>query len=351
MRQGISYAADVDFGPSSVWGYPIYNAVRLRWFDRWLKGVENGVENEPPVSYFVMGGGSGRRTALGKLDHGGTWCSERAWPPHTTPLTLHLRLDGGLAPEPGEPGSLAYRFDPADPVPTVAAQATGFEELVPVPAGVDPRYLPLMGRMRSIIPPGAADQRQWPDLVASTGDGTPLADREDVLVFQTDPLHEEVILVGRPEARVWVSSTALDTDLTLKVIDVHPANPDYPDGYAMNLVDSVLRLRFREGWTHERLLKPGVAELVTVQLPPTANRFAAGHRIRIDISSSNFPRFDVNPNTGEPIGRHTRVEVATNTLHVGSTMPSNIVLPVIPVISDHPASRVAVDDSGRRAEE
>jgi putative CocE/NonD family hydrolase len=205
--------------------------------------------------------------------------------------------------------------------------------------------------MRSIIPPGGADQREWPDLVASRGDGAPLADRQDVLVFQTAPLRRDVSLVGSAEARLWVSSAAVDTDITVKLIDVYPSNSDYPEGYALNLIDSILRLRFREGWTEERLLDPGAIYSVTILLPPTANRFAAGHRIRVDVSSSNFPRFDANPNTGEPIGRHTRLEVATNALHVGRTTPSNIVLPVIPAMSDKPASRVAADDSGRRAEE
>ena len=102
---------------------------------------------------------------------------------------------------------------------------------------------------------------------------------------------------------LWVSSSALDTDFTAKLVDVHPANEDYPEGYDMLLNDSIIRCRYREGFDREVLLEPGVPVPVTITLPPTSNLFDTGHRIRVDISSSNWPRLDVNPNTGEPIGR------------------------------------------------
>jgi putative CocE/NonD family hydrolase len=125
--------------------------------------------------------------------------------------------------------------------------------------------------------------------------------------------------------RLRVASSAPDTDFTAKLVDVHPPNDDYPDGYDMLLCDSIIRCRYRNGFDHEELMEPGEEVEVTILLPPTSNLFAAGHRIRVDVSSSNFPRLDRNPNTGEPIGRHTRMEVAEQIVFGGEA-----VLPVIP---------------------
>src|SRR5581483_3153433 len=111
---------------------------------------------------------------------------------------------------------------------------------------------------------------------------------------------------GPIAVELWIASSAVDTDFTAKLLDVYPPSADYPDGYHMNLVDSVIRTRFRDGWESERLMTPGETYRVRIVLPPTSNLFAQGHRIRLDISSSNFPRLEVNPNTGEPLGRHTR---------------------------------------------
>ena len=130
--------------------------------------------------------------------------------------------------------------------------------------------------------------------------------------------------------RLWVSSSAPDTDFTAKLLDIYPPNDDYPDGYHMNLVDTILRCRYRESWTQPAMMTPGEVYPITIPLPPTSNLFKAGHRIRIDISSSNFPRFDVNPNTGEPMGRHTHTQTAKNSVFVDQQRPSHIVLPVIP---------------------
>ena len=113
-------------------------------------------------------------------------------------------------------------------------------------------------------------------------------------------------------------------------MDVHPANEDYPDGYDMLLNDSVIRCRFREGFDREVLLEPGVPVPVTITLAPTSNLFDRGHRIRVDISSSNWPRLDVNPNSGEPVGRHTHLVVAEQAVYADAGRTSRIVLPVIP---------------------
>jgi putative CocE/NonD family hydrolase len=115
----------------------------------------------------------------------------------------------------------------------------------------------------------------------------------------------------------------------VKVIDLAPANPDYPNGYALNIVDSILRVRYRNSWEREELMEPGKVYPIHIKLAPTSNLFKAGHRIRVDISSSNFPRLDVNPNTGEPIGKHTHTVIAENTLHCSQSHPSAITLPIV----------------------
>jgi uncharacterized protein len=153
--------------------------------------------------------------------------------------------------------------------------------------------------------------------------------RPDVLVFQTELLAHDVEVTGEIVVKLWVSSDAADTDFTAKLIDVYPPNEDYPEGYHLNLSDSIIRCRYRNGWEREELMRPGEIYPVQIELAPTSNVFKAGHRIRLDISSSNFPRFDLNPNSGEPIGRHTHVRVAHNTVHVGREHPSHVVLPVI----------------------
>jgi putative CocE/NonD family hydrolase len=130
--------------------------------------------------------------------------------------------------------------------------------------------------------------------------------------------------------RLYVSSSTVDTDFTAKLIDVYPPSIDYPDGYAMNLVDSIMRCRYRESWEREVTMTPGQVYEITISLPPISNLFGIGHRIRLDVSSSNFPRFDLNPNTGEPMGRHTHTLVAHNGVHLDAAHPSHITVPVVP---------------------
>jgi len=149
-------------------------------------------------------------------------------------------------------------------------------------------------------------------------------------VFQTPPLERDVEVTGPIEVTLWVSSTAADTDFTAKLIDVYPPGEWYPLGYALNLSDSIMRLRYRRGGEREDFLAAGEIDQVTITLYPTSNLFARGHRIRLDISSSNFPRFDVNPNTGDPICRERRRVAADNTVFHDATHSSRIVLPLIP---------------------
>jgi predicted acyl esterase len=315
------------------WGDAVYNAERLRWFDRWLRDIPNDVDADPPVRIFVMGGGTGRKTPEGHLSHGGAWRSEREWPLARAQETLfYLRAGGGLttvAP-PGDDAPAHFVHDPDHPVPTIAGSVTGFYEMVPIGPGMNPFYVTPRSRMRSIVLDGGAHQKEEPGVVGARPPYLPLATRPDVLVFQTDPLAEAVEVTGPILVKLWIASSAVDTDFTAKLVDVYPANPDYLEGYHLNLVDSIIRTRYRSGWEREELMTPGVAYLVQIQLPPTSNLFAAGHRIRVDVSSSNFPRFDINPNTGEPIGRHTHSIVASNTVFLDGEHPSHVVLPVIP---------------------
>lgn len=131
-----------------------------------------------------------------------------------------------------------------------------------------------------------------------------MSKRADILVFQTESLAEDLEVTGQVTVKLWVSSSALDTDFTAKLIDVYLPSADYPEGFALNLTDTVLRTRYRDSWTDPELLEPGRVYAIDITLPTTANLFHVGHRLRIDIASSNFPRLKVNPNTGELVGRH-----------------------------------------------
>lgn len=335
--EGESYVAnDVEFGPAAQWGFARFNTEQLRFFARWLRDEPTGVDDDPPVHIFVMGGGSGRRTARGRLDHGGRWRAEREWPlARAVPTPLYLLPGGGLSAEPPREAAPPYRFryDPANPVPTVGGPVTGFFEFVAPDGGLDPfwvRYLPPWTLMRSIVPDGPAHQQEQPGLVGCQPPYLPLSMRADVLVFQSEPLPAPVEVTGPLSATLYVASSAPDTDFTAKLIDVYPPGPDYPEGYHMYLADGIIRCRYREGFEREALMEPGQVYRVEVTLPPTSNLFAAGHRIRLDISSSNFPRFDLNPNTGEPMGRHTHQQPADNLVFCDPERPSHITLPIIP---------------------
>lgn len=314
--RSLTFAGDVDFGPAATLDGQLatdFWELRLRWFDHWLRGVDNGVDEEPAVRYFRMGGGSGRRNAEGRLDHGGTWLAADDWPvPGMAETPYYLRVDGRLtagAPS-GEGDSLTYRYDPGDPVPSIGGTITSG---APIMEG------------------GAYDQREGPDFFGSTEPYRPLAERADVLVFQTEPLTEAVELTGPWVVRLWISSDRVDTDFTAKLIDVHPPNDDYPEGYAMNLTDGILRCRYRDSWEEPALMEPGRVYEITIEAFPTSNLFLPGHRIRMDVSSSNYPHFDLNFNTGEPEGRATHSLVATNTVWMDRTRPSHAVLPLVPV--------------------
>jgi uncharacterized protein len=301
-----TYAGDVDFGPAATFEGAIgedFVAWRIGFFARRLKG-RAGAE-EPAVRIFVMGGGSGRRTAEGRLDHGGAWLAATRWPPERAEaIRLHLHADGRIAAQPQEgPGARSYVADPDRPVPTIGGPITSGE---PVMRG------------------GAFDQCEGPAFFGCSPPYLPLASRPDVVVFETSPLEEEVTIAGDVAVVLSISSDRPTTDFTAKLVDVHPPSADYPQGFAMNLCDGVLRACFRNGFERVEPLTPGEAARVRIELYPTANRFLPGHRIRLEVASSNFPRFDVNPNfaAGEDLAA-ARLP-ALNTLHFGPGAPAYI---------------------------
>jgi putative CocE/NonD family hydrolase len=313
--RSVTFVGDVDFGAAATLDGALaedYRALRLRWFDRWLKDIENGVESEKRLRYFVMGGGSGRKTEAGRLDHGGAWKSAEDWPlPETrwTKFYLHGDLSIGEAMPAKGAAKLSYDYDPSRPVPTIGGTVTSGE---PVMVG------------------GAFDQVERPDAFGATPPYLPLASRSDILVFATPPLGRDVEVTGPITVRLWISSSCPDTDFTAKLIDCHPPNADYPNGFAMNITDGVFRVRYRKSWERPELLAPGEIAEIAIEPFATSNLFKAGHRIRLDISSSNFPHFDVNPNTGEAEGTARRRQIAINSVHVDADHPSHIVLPIIP---------------------
>ena len=157
-----------------------------------------------------------------------------------------------------------------------------------------------------------------------------MATRPDVLVFQTNPLDEDLEVTGPISVNLWVASSAADTDFTAKLIDVYPPSADYPEGYALNLTDAIFRAKFHASWESPELLEPGRVYPITIQVYPTSNLFVEGHRIRLDVSSSNFPRFDVNGNTGENPATSPIKVTAENTVFHDADRPSHVTLPVVP---------------------
>lgn len=313
-EQGKSSHGQVSFGPDAAIPDPL--AWRLEWYDHWLKGMTNSVGRAAPfatnVRIFVMGTGDGRKTPDGLLNHGGYWRNEQEWPLARTQYTpYYFQPGGGLgtAKPPARGGSTSFQFDPRDPVPTLGG---------PISSGDD------------IMQQGAWDQRggpqfwNWPNPL-------PISARNDILVFRTEPLEADVEVTGEIEVKFWASSSAVDTDFTAKLVDVYPPSGDFPHGFDLNIGDGIVRARFRESLKKEVFMEPGKIYPFTLKIYPTSNVFKKGHRIRVDISSSNFPRFDVNPNSGEPLADNRRVVIATNTLVHDRAHPSHIVLPVIPI--------------------
>lgn len=301
-----SFAGDVDFGDEATFEAALgmdFVRFRIDLFRHHFKSSASPLASR--VNYFVMGGGDGRRNELGRLNHGGRWHFSEHWPPEqSTPVELYLGPKGSLSVEPAAIDSVErYIFDPEDPVPTIGG---------PITSGA-----PLMFG-------GAFDQRGTSDAVGAKAGELPVASRPDVLVFETAPLETAVTLVGNVTVTLFVSSNRPTTDFTAKLVDVYPPNEGHPDGYAMNLTDGILRACYRDGFEEARPMPPGEVVELIIRLYPTANRFETGHRIRLEISSSNFPRFDVNPNfeAGDDLSS-IRLR-AINAVHSGPQHPSRI---------------------------
>ena len=272
---------DIEFGKDSV---PDLTALTLRWYDYLLKDVENGLSREKPVKIFVMGKN--------------TWREEDRWPltrAQPTRYYLHsvgkantLSGDGALSTTPAAsevPDK--YVYDPADPVPTRGGPVPLHESAGPV------------------------DQR-------------PTESREDVLVYTTPAFQQDTEVTGPVSLELYVSSSAVDTDFTGKLIDV------WPNGNAENLLDGILRARYRNSMEKAELMNPGEVYKLTIDLWSTSNVFLAGHKLRVEVSSSNFPRFDRNLNTGEDPESSTRMVKATNLIYHDRDHASAVVLPIVP---------------------
>lgn len=265
-------------------------SMQLRWFDHWLKDIDTGMLNEAPIKLFVMGAN--------------VWRDEQEWPLARAVETRYYLHSGGHAntlhgngylttdiPDVGEFPSDHYAYDPANPVMTRGGALL-----------MSPEY-----------PAGPYDQR-------------PTENREDVLVYTTAELKEDVEVTGPITVHLWAISSARDTDFVARLVDVHP------DGYAQNLTDGIIRARYRNFAQGEApaLIEPGNAYEYEIDLWATSNVFKAGHRIRLDVASSNFPRWDRNPNTGHDFGTDAELVVAHQTILHDREHPSYVVLPFIP---------------------
>ena len=272
---------EVDFGADAKLNVGDW---QFKWFQYWLKGKDTGVEDWPAYYLFVMGENR--------------WRGENEWPLKRTQFTsyfLHssgkansLKGDGSLnLTAPADEKADEFTYDGKSPVPTA-----GGNNLVGAPAG-------------------PFDQAK-------------VEEREDVLVYSTSPLEQDVEVTGPVKMILHATSSALDTDFTAKLVDV------YPDGKAFNLCDGIIRARYRKGMEKAVMLEPGKAAEFEIDLWVTSNVFKQGHRIRVEVSSSNFPRFDRNPNSGKPFGTDTELLVAKQTIFHDGAHPSQLVLPVIP---------------------
>ncbi|MFL5280691.1 MAG: CocE/NonD family hydrolase [Rhodopila sp.] len=309
-------AGDVEMGLDMPIAAP---SVILRWFDQYVKGVDRSLASGHLFHAFRIEGGDGSRTAEGFLKAGGSWQTFDHWPPRDSQATpFYLTPDRRLSRGVPQAGRLSYVYDPRDPVPTVGGNVSSGNQTVLA---------------------GPADQRGDKRLLQCR-DTTPLAERKDVLCFRSEVLDGDTEITGPIWVRLYVSSSAVDTDFTAKLVDEYPPSVDYPEGYAMNLQDGIVRARLRSftqaGTDYRRIyaqrnepLTPGETVEVTIELWSSSVLFRAGHRIRLDVSSSNFPRFDVNPNTGEPFAERVLAPVVThNVVYVGETHPSHVMLPI-----------------------
>jgi predicted acyl esterase len=256
----------------------------MRWWEYWLKGVDNGIMSEPPVKAYMMA--SARKGAVSPKNK---WMQFGDWPPAPATVNYYLHSDGSLSTKaPGEKDApKTYSFDPKNPVKTIGGANLTFER-------------------------GPMDQR-------------PIGQRQDYLRFQTPVLDKDVVVGGEIFVDLWASTDGPDTDFMVKLVDV------YPDGYEAIVLDTALRTRYREGRMPDeiKMMTPGMPEKLKLDLWDTLITFERGHRIAVHVTSSNNPRFDVNPNTGENPGPNAKPRVAKNTIYMDAGRPSAIQLPIL----------------------
>jgi putative CocE/NonD family hydrolase len=339
-------AGDLAFGENAT---RKYRETRKRFFDHYLLGEENAWSDRPPVEYFMMGTGDGHRTEDGHLFHGGEWRTAEEWPPEGTEMTsFYAHGDGTLSTEQptASESYTSYEHDPENPVLTIGGNTSSYltyepreESVGAYPLG-DRNIIDFAGR-------GGYDQRTDEDTFGASAPYGPLSERDDVLVFRTPPLEEAVEIAGPIRVRVFGETDAPDTDFTAKLVEEYPESEDYPDGYDLNLSDSICRARYRGYRDAPDFVEPGDVYEFYMEPYDTANVFKPGHRIRLDVSSSNWPRFDANPNTGGPLyggvasdasdtsSEHRSdgdqdSQVAENTVHHSTTHPTHIELPIQP---------------------
>lgn len=287
----IAQSGMVDFGLRAGQGFsPLtmdVDGLCLRFFDFWLKGIDDGFSSEAPIQLFVMGED--------------VWRDEQEWPLARTRFTDFYLHSGGDANSVHGDGALStdasdsdrpdhYLYDPFHPVRSTGGQLCCY------PAK---------------LPPGAFDQ-------------SAVEERMDVLVFKTEPLEQDTEVTGPVTLHLWAATSATDTDFTGKLVDL------YPDGSSRNLTDGILRARYRQGTDQPRPITPNEIYEYTIDLWATSHLFRRGHRIALEVSSSNFPRFDRNLNTGHELGVDAEMLPALQTIFHDSEHPSRLVLPVIP---------------------
>ncbi|MCX7704027.1 MAG: CocE/NonD family hydrolase, partial [Planctomycetota bacterium] len=267
------------FLPENARSLPL--VVMADWFDYHLKGEKNSAEKYPSVIYYVMGA-FGEKDAVGNF-----WRTAQKWPPHAALTPLYLRKDGKLSfsqPE-EEDASASYEYDPKNPCPTIGGRNLTIER-------------------------GPYDQRR-------------IEERKDVLVFSSEVLEHPIEVTGKITAVLYVSSSAVDTDFVVRLCDV------YPSGKSVLIADGIIRCRYRNSFERPELMEPGKIYKVEVDLWSTSIIFNKGHRIRVSVTSSNYPRWDANPNTGKNSWEETNMVVAKNTLYFDKGHPSYVLLPVV----------------------
>ncbi len=285
----LTYAGDKDFGLDST--QDLLEA-ELAWFDRWLRDQDNGADKEPPLKLFIMGVNE--------------WRHESEWPLARTQFTPWYLHSGGNANSAMGDGMLSPNASGSESSTSADSDRFTYDPMFPVPTKGGCNCC-----NPEIVEWGAYDQRE-------------VEARFDVLVYTSEPLAQNMEVTGPVVVKLHAATNGRDTDFTAKLVDVHP------DGHALNLCDGIIRGRYREGTSKQKLLEPGQIYEFTIDLWPTSNVFKAGHRVRVDISSSNFPRFDRNPNTGNKWGVDAELRTAQQTVHHDKAHPSHILLPIIP---------------------